>query len=201
MLQNAPDNVLVIIKVDLLKQTVNIWTLRLVKTSTDCIDICVNTPCSIVRHFWSFANRENEPKTAGAGNKLFGPELRCSFVFRRKNYLNWLDHIVQKEILVVCCWITVVRLLWAQYWPAWVTVVIGWLNPLVLLILCQSFLDMAQISSISALVVFFPNLHRVPTRTGKMGRHFPVREKSGNFEQTGKVRENHTKYWKTDTLR
>ena len=35
-------------------------------------------------------------------------------------------------------------------------------------------------------------LYRVPTRTGKpgkMGRHFPVREKSGNFEQTGKVRE------------
>ena len=35
-------------------------------------------------------------------------------------------------------------------------------------------------------------LIRVPTRTGKpgkMGRHFPVREKSGNFEQTGKVRE------------
>ena len=37
--------------------------------------------------------------------------------------------------------------------------------------------------------------HRVPTQTGKtgkpgkMGRHFPVREKSGNFEQTGKVRE------------
>ena len=36
---------------------------------------------------------------------------------------------------------------------------------------------------------------RVPTRTGKPGkpgkmeRHFPVREKSGNFEQTGKVRE------------
>ena len=44
-------------------------------------------------------------------------------------------------------------------------------------------------------------LPRVPTRTGKpgkMGRHFPVREKSGNFEQTGKVRENHTKYWKTE---
>ena len=46
---------------------------------------------------------------------------------------------------------------------------------------------------------------RVPTRTGKpgkMGRHFPVREKSGNFEQTGKVREksgkitqNTGKYW------
>ena len=37
--------------------------------------------------------------------------------------------------------------------------------------------------------------YRVPTWTGKtgkpgkMGRHFPVREKSGNFEQTGKVRE------------
>ena len=28
----------------------------------------------------------------------------------------------------------------------------------------------------------------------KMGRYFPVREKSGNFEQTGKVRENHTIY-------
>ena len=44
-------------------------------------------------------------------------------------------------------------------------------------------------------------VHRVPTRTrkpGKMGRHFPVREKSGNFEQTGKVRESHTKYWKTE---
>ena len=37
--------------------------------------------------------------------------------------------------------------------------------------------------------------NRVPTRAGKtgkpgkMGKHFPVREKSGNFEQTGKVRE------------
>ena len=35
----------------------------------------------------------------------------------------------------------------------------------------------------------------VPTGTGnqgkpgKMGRHFPVREKSGNFVKTGKVRE------------
>ena len=40
----------------------------------------------------------------------------------------------------------------------------------------------------SVVRVFF----RVPTRTGKpgkMGRHFPVREKSGNFEQTRKVRE------------
>ena len=44
---------------------------------------------------------------------------------------------------------------------------------------------------------------RVPTRTGKpgkMGRHFPVREKSGNCDQTGKVRENHTKYWKTEGI-
>ena len=37
--------------------------------------------------------------------------------------------------------------------------------------------------------------NRVPTWTGKpgkpgkMGRHFPVREKSGNFDETGKVRE------------
>ena len=29
-----------------------------------------------------------------------------------------------------------------------------------------------------------------------MGRHFPVKEKSEKFEQTGKVRGNHTKYWK-----
>ena len=28
-----------------------------------------------------------------------------------------------------------------------------------------------------------------PGKPGKMGRHFPVREKSGNFDQTGKVRE------------
>ena len=44
-------------------------------------------------------------------------------------------------------------------------------------------------------------MDRVPTRTWKpekMGSYFPVREKSGNFEQTGKVRENHTKYWKTE---
>ena len=44
---------------------------------------------------------------------------------------------------------------------------------------------------------------RVPTRTGKpgkMGRNFPVRENLGNSEQTGKVRENHTKYWKTQGI-
>ena len=46
-------------------------------------------------------------------------------------------------------------------------------------------------------------VHRVPTQTGKpgkMGRHFPVREKSGNFEETGTVGENHTKYWKTEGI-
>ena len=45
----------------------------------------------------------------------------------------------------------------------------------------------------------------VPTGTGnqgkpgKMGRHFPVREKSGNFIKTGKVREFYLKYWKNYT--
>ena len=35
-----------------------------------------------------------------------------------------------------------------------------------------------------------PRYYKVPTQTGelgKMGRHFPVREKTGNFEQTGKL--------------
>ena len=44
---------------------------------------------------------------------------------------------------------------------------------------------------------------RVPIWTGKpgkMGWHFPVRERSGNFEQTEKVRENHTRYWKSHYL-
>ena len=39
----------------------------------------------------------------------------------------------------------------------------------------------------------------VPTWTGKPGKirkPFPVSEKSGNFEQTGKVGEFHPKYWK-----
>ena len=47
------------------------------------------------------------------------------------------------------------------------------------------------------------NKCRVPTRTGKPAKWegiFPVGEKSGNFEQTGKVRENHTKYWKTQGI-
>ena len=37
-------------------------------------------------------------------------------------------------------------------------------------------------------------------KTWKNGKHFPVREKSGNFEKTGKVRENRTKYWKTQGI-
>ena len=39
----------------------------------------------------------------------------------------------------------------------------------------------------------------LPTRTGKPGKtgeHFPVREKSGNFAKTGKVRKFYPKYWK-----
>ena len=31
----------------------------------------------------------------------------------------------------------------------------------------------------------------------KMGKHFPVGEKSQNFEQTGKVRAFYPKYWKS----
>ena len=44
----------------------------------------------------------------------------------------------------------------------------------------------------------------VPTGTGNqgkpknMGRHFPVREKSGNFVKTGKVGEFYSKYWKIE---
>ena len=41
---------------------------------------------------------------------------------------------------------------------------------------------------------------RVSTRTGNMGRYFAVVEKSWNFKQTGKVRENHTKYWKSQGI-
>ena len=69
----------------------------------------------------------------------------------------------------------------------------------------MQFLNYAQneLSAVGSFWVSFMHRiqSRVPTRTGKpgkMGRHFPVREKSGNFEQTGKVRENHTKYWKTE---
>ena len=56
---------------------------------------------------------------------------------------------------------------------------------------------MAQLATWGQLTVYWLHndlfaVNRVPTRTGKpgkMGRHFPVREKSGNFEQTGKVGE------------
>ena len=51
--------------------------------------------------------------------------------------------------------------------------------------------------------LFLIHYIRVPTRTGKpgkMGRHFLVREKSRNFEQTRKVTQNHTKYWKTQGI-
>ena len=44
--------------------------------------------------------------------------------------------------------------------------------------------------------VAIPKVHTRTGKPGKMGRHFQVREKSENFEQTGKFRENHTKYWK-----
>ena len=44
------------------------------------------------------------------------------------------------------------------------------------------------------------SLTMVPTWTGKMGKLFPVREKSGHFEQTGKVREFHPKYWKSEGI-
>ena len=36
----------------------------------------------------------------------------------------------------------------------------------------------------------------IPIGTGKMGRHFPVTEKSENFVKTGKIREFYSKYWK-----
>ena len=60
----------------------------------------------------------------------------------------------------------------------------------VLLFVCMQNLKSYTVKGRS--VEFGSNKIRVPTRTGKpgkMGRHFPVREKSGNFEQTGKVRE------------
>ena len=34
----------------------------------------------------------------------------------------------------------------------------------------------------------------------KMRKRFPVREKSGNFEHTGKVREFYPKYWKSEEI-
>ena len=43
----------------------------------------------------------------------------------------------------------------------------------------------------------------VPTRTGKPGKMrklFPISKKSGNFDQTGKVREFWAKYWKNEEI-
>ena len=43
----------------------------------------------------------------------------------------------------------------------------------------------------------------VPTSTGKPGNmrvHYPVREKLGNFEHTGKVREFYPNYWKSEEI-
>ena len=37
-------------------------------------------------------------------------------------------------------------------------------------------------------------------KTWKMRKRFPVREESGNFEQTGKVREFYPKYWKSEDI-
>ena len=37
-------------------------------------------------------------------------------------------------------------------------------------------------------------------KSWKNEKPFPVREKSGNFDQTGKVRENQTKYWKNENI-
>ena len=51
-----------------------------------------------------------------------------------------------------------------------------------------------------SLPIYKQFVSRVITRTRKprkMVGNFPVREKSENFEQTAKVRENHTKYWKS----
>ena len=53
----------------------------------------------------------------------------------------------------------------------------------------------------SFLCSFIPRGSHSDWKTWKMGRHFPAREKSEEFEQTGKVMENHTKYWKTGNYR
>ena len=49
-------------------------------------------------------------------------------------------------------------------------------------------------------ILYLPRYnHVVPSRTGKPGKmeeHFPVRENSGNFAKTGKVRQFYPEYWK-----
>ena len=47
------------------------------------------------------------------------------------------------------------------------------------------------------------HIFMVPTRTGKpgkMGKPFPVREKSGNFEETRKVWEFYPEYWENSGI-
>ena len=34
----------------------------------------------------------------------------------------------------------------------------------------------------------------------KLGKHFPITEKLGDFEQTGKVRKFYPKYWKSEVI-
>ena len=57
----------------------------------------------------------------------------------------------------------------------------------------------------SCLLIIVPLYYitRVPTQTGKPGKWegiFQSEKRSGNFEQTGKVRENHTRYWKNEKI-
>ena len=47
---------------------------------------------------------------------------------------------------------------------------------------------------------WFPTWTGKTRKPGKMRKLFPVREKSGNFEQTGKVREFYPKYWKNERI-
>ena len=49
-------------------------------------------------------------------------------------------------------------------------------------------------------ILMVPTWTGKPENPGKMRKLFPVREKSGNFEQTGKVREFHPKYWKNKAI-
>ena len=44
--------------------------------------------------------------------------------------------------------------------------------------------DALQLTSFRPLIILYTD--RIPTRTGKMGRHFPVREKSGTLNRLEK---------------
>ena len=68
---------------------------------------------------------------------------------------------------------------------------------------CSDILEIKALQNIKAASILLQyTKSMVPTGTGnqgkpgKMGRHFPVREKSGNFFKTGKVRKFCPKYWK-----